>query len=191
MIIFNSQFNKTFEHNSRALFLYLLDNHDEFSLKFVINDTQKRNELTRKYGNYFITNYRIKDIVEIVSSKVWLCSSLETPIIGIGLSFRRTVIHLGHGAPVKSIGLNETYISPIKSIYYRIIRSNFSYFMSSSEVFDAAWANCLKLPFSRIIRCPQARCDQVIFPDITLLDNIVDRNNYNILYAPHGALFRN
>ncbi|WP_439437663.1 CDP-glycerol glycerophosphotransferase family protein [Salinivibrio costicola] len=183
-IIFNSQFNTTFEHNSRALFLYFLASKSNGIAKFVINDSEKRRALREKYGDHFITNDRFKDIIMIMRSGLWVCSSLETPLSGFGLSFRRTVIHLGHGAPIKSVGLGEKYVSLVKSIYYRLIRTNFSYLMSSSAAFDSAWAKCLHLPSSHIVRCPQARCDQVVSPDRHLVSLILDKSSYNVLYAP-------
>lgn len=183
-IIFNSQFNNTFEHNSRALFIYALENEKELLVKYVINDDEERTKLTEQYGDYFITNHKVKDVMKILSSDLWICSSLETPISGVGLNIRRTVVHLGHGAPLKAIGLGEKYLNPIKLIYYRLIRTNFSYFMSSSQVFDAAWKSCIGLSDFQVVRCSQARCDQISSPDISHWETFLDKQAYNVLYAP-------
>lgn len=183
-IIFNSQFNNTFEHNSKALFIYALNNDEKIKVKYVVNNKEKRVLLTKKYGNHFITNYKIRDILKILSSYTWVCSSLETPISGIGLNIRRRVFHLGHGAPLKSIGLGETKLNPIKVVYYHLIRTNFSFFMSSSHVFDLAWQNCLGVGQDRVKRCPQARCDQISSPDSISCDKLLRKDAYNVLYAP-------
>lgn len=89
-----------------VVFLFL-ENVDNYEIRFVVNDHHQREELTRCYGQYFITNTKFSDIFYILSSSIWFTSSLETPIGGFFHSFRRKVFHLGHGIPIKSIGLSE------------------------------------------------------------------------------------
>lgn len=183
-IIFNSQFNDTFEQNSRSLFLYIMENHPDIPIFFVINDNEKRKALNEKYGEFFITNYRVTDILKIIRASIWVCSSLETPISGVLLRSRRTVVHLGHGAPIKAIGLGERYLNLTKSVYYRIIKTNFSYFMSTSRVFDEAWRACLDLKKEQVIRGPQARNAEVLNSCPSLVSEHLNDRNVNILYAP-------
>lgn len=181
-IVFSSEFNSQFNHNSKYIFLHMISSplYSNYELRFVINCNVKRLELTKRYGDYFITNNSISDILYILSAKTWITSSLETPISGCFLSFRRSVFHLGHGAPIKCIGLGEKYYNLLKSIYYRVIRSNFSYFASTSPIFDDAWKSCLNLTDEQIIRLPQARNDVVCKKSTLTLNDTYK----NILYAP-------
>ncbi|MEZ9855708.1 CDP-glycerol glycerophosphotransferase family protein [Vibrio breoganii] len=187
VIIVSSQFNETFEHNSKYFFLYLLDNqhrHD-YKIYYVVNDDNKRSELVSSYGDYFITNTRIEDIVKIICAKNWVISSFETPILGFFLSFKRNVIHLSHGSPLKSIGLNVKNLGIVRKIYYGIVKHNITYFCSSGAVFDNAWITCLSSSPKYIIKTPMIRNDERLIhrhrKDFILRSN---KNDKAILYAP-------
>lgn len=187
--VFNSEFNKKFNHNSKFLFEYFISNYPKLKIKFVINDKSLRNELCAMYGDHFITSTKIADIIFIITSRTWITSSLETPIGGLFLNFNRNVIHLGHGAPIKRIGLNENYKSKIKYIYYKIVRTNFSYFLSTSEVFDENWSRCLGISKDKVFRAPQSR-------NISLISgirpkSIINNSSKNVLYAPTWRPFSN
>lgn len=156
-IIFNSEFNLEFNQNSKYLFIYFITHIPDGDFKFVVNDSYLRYKLTKEYGNYFISSSSIRNICYILKAKTWITSSLETPVGGIFLNFGRTVIHLGHGAPIKKIGLNENYNNWMKELYYRVIRTNFSYFFSTSLIFDNAWAKCLCVDRKKVLRAAQSR----------------------------------
>lgn len=156
-----SEFNKEFNHNSKYLFLYLIDQHPDFDVKFVINDSFRRKNLTSKYGDFFVTTFSLEGLWFILTSYTWITSSLETPISGFFLAFRRKVIHLGHGAPLKNIGLGEGSKRFVKKVYYRIVKTNFSHFLSTSECFDETWRRCLGMKNTSIVRSPQARNEMI------------------------------
>lgn len=187
-IVFCSEFNCFFNYCSKHLFLYFLSNYSErYEVKFVINDEKRRRELTSIYGDYFITNYRISDVLYIIGANTWITSSLETPIGGIFLSFRRKVFHLGHGAPIKAIGLAEKKRNLKKVIYYAIVKTNFSYFFSTSQVFDKAWQDFLGVNSKKIIRGGQPRNDMLFSSEVPK----ILKSDSSILYAPTWRPYRN
>ncbi|OEE83865.1 hypothetical protein A1OQ_03715 [Enterovibrio norvegicus FF-162] len=185
VIVFNSQFNNTFEHNSKALFLHYRNfSSSKMKVYYVVNEPSLRAELSALFGDTIITNSKLRDVFIILSAKTWVCSSLETPIGGFFHSLRRNVIHLGHGSPVKSIGLNDESTDFKKRVFYALNRTNFSYIFSSSQIFDDGWMKCLNIPSEIIIRGAQARNDT----HVKSLDNRVGFefgvNSRSILYAP-------
>ncbi|CAK1931006.1 CDP-glycerol glycerophosphotransferase family protein [Vibrio crassostreae] len=182
-IIFNSEFNLEFNHNSKTLFQYFLKHYGKYEIKFVINDSSKRNNLNRVYGDYFISSSSICEIIYILRAKTWVTSSLETPIGGFFLNFRRNVFHLGHGAPLKNIGLSEGYSNWKKKIYYRILKTNFSYFLSTSSLFLDNWANCIGMPLERVLIGGQSRNDLITCPKVDS-GAIFKSSKRKILYAP-------
>ncbi|NOH36335.1 CDP-glycerol glycerophosphotransferase family protein, partial [Vibrio chagasii] len=180
-LIFNSQFNTTFEHNSKSLFLHMIeDKNNNLEIYYVINDDTLRRELNRKYGDYFISTSSILGLFKVLLAHTWITSSLETPVGGFGLAIKRNVIHLGHGSPIKKVGLGVNSNSILRRMYYHLLKSNFSYFLSTSKEFDDAWAGCLGLHHHRVVRAPQARNDNIVKSQATSFNN----NYYSILYAP-------
>ncbi|OEE04249.1 CDP-glycerol glycerophosphotransferase family protein [Vibrio cyclitrophicus] len=180
-VIFNSQFNTTFEHNSKALFLHMIeDKNNDFEIYYVMNDDSFRRELNEKYGDYFISTSSILGVLKVLFAHTWITSSLETPVGGIGLSIKRNVIHLGHGSPIKKVGLGVNSNSSLRRLYYRLLKGNFSYFFSASKEFDEAWADCLGFNLNRVIRAPQARNDKIVESQTTPFS----KGYYSILYAP-------
>ncbi|WP_333913724.1 CDP-glycerol glycerophosphotransferase family protein [Vibrio coralliirubri] len=189
-IIFNSEFNLEFNHSSKTLFLYFLKNHVDYEIKFVINDPVKREKLNSIHGDYFISSKSFFEIIYILRARTWITSSLETPIGGFFLNIRRNVFHLGHGAPLKNIGLSEGYNNWKKRIYYKILKTNFSYFLSTSHVFVKSWANCIGLPADKILISGQARNDLIMNSKVDL-DNILNSSKRKVLYAPTWRPFSN
>ncbi|WP_186171465.1 CDP-glycerol glycerophosphotransferase family protein [Vibrio chagasii] len=184
-IIISSEFNSKFNHNSKHIFLYFTGDcfKNDFEIKFVVNDKSLREELIKSYGDYFISSFNIRDVLFILTAKNWITSSLETPIGGIFLAFRRNVIHLGHGAPIKKIGLNENYNNWKKRIYYGLIKFNFSHFFSTSPEFSENWARCLGINQDKVVISPQARNSVLELP-LQYNDSLKIRGKYNVLYAP-------
>jgi len=185
-IIFNSEFNTEFNHNSKYLFLYFLKYHNEFEMRFVINDPLLQNKLNKEIGPYFIDTYSLKNIFYILKAKIWVTSSLETPISGIWQSYHRYVFHLGHGAPLKRIGRAEKYVNWKKALYYRFIKLNFSYFFSTSEAFSETWRACLNLKKEQIVVAGQARNETVNTKQNfdSNIAGLLPLQRKHILYAP-------
>ena len=182
--IFSSEFNTEFNHNSKSLFLYFLKKRQDIQCRFVINDEGKRNALINEYGDFFISSHSIYGIFYILKAKVWITSSLETPIGGVFLNRNRIVIHLGHGAPLKNVGLSESKTSIIKYLYYKIIKTNFSYFFSTSEHFNKNWKECLGVDWNNVVIAGQARNDLITTNDLVDFNHLLDARKTNILYAP-------
>lgn len=197
-IILNSNHNNSFNHNSKYLFSYLYQNSiikSEYDIYYVLNDEQKRNELNDIFpGKHFISNKGFGNKVLILKASFWFCSTLETPIGGIFLSFRRKVIHLGHGMPYKNVGFLERDCSLIKRIYYTFNNSNFSKFLSVSDFFDPVIEGAFNIESHKVLRLPQPRADAVLrLPYINntltikekeVLGGIESNASLNILYAP-------
>ncbi|SUB59439.1 CDP-glycerol:poly(glycerophosphate) glycerophosphotransferase [Phocoenobacter uteri] len=174
-----------FSHNSKYLFLYFIKYKKEFETSFVIDDDSLRNKLIAQYGNYFISSKGLKNKLYILSAKTWITSSFETPIGGCFHKFRRNVFHLGHGSPLKNIGLLEENIFLFKKVYYSIIKYNFSYFFSVSDVFHKTWQNSLHLKNNQILLSGQSRNDvRLHFNQLELEKKYLESGYKHILYAP-------
>lgn len=76
-IVFNSTSNEAFNFNSKYLFGYFVENEPEFDVYFVINNEIKRQELMKKYGDYFINTNTFSGMLIACRSKVWISSVLD------------------------------------------------------------------------------------------------------------------
>jgi len=190
-IIISSEFNLTYKQNSKFLFEYLINKHPDKEIKFVINEPILREKLTARVGDYFIESESLAGMLYVLRAKTWIVSSLETPVGGLFLSVGRYVYHLGHGAPIKSIGLLEKYSNQKKKIYLKLIRFNFSYLFSTSELFRATWSGFIDIRPDKIKIMGQARNDALHSPDITLVNKVINKSlqSKNILYAPTWRAF--
>ena len=107
LIVFCAMHCKTFDSNSKFLFLHFLQNEPDFNVQFVINDDEKRQALINEYGPHFIDTRTKEGKRLAIKAATWVVSWLDLPIGGLFLNFRRFVLHLGHGTPLKGIGLAE------------------------------------------------------------------------------------
>jgi CDP-glycerol glycerophosphotransferase len=152
---------------------------------FIINNEALRNRLNETIGNYFIETRSFLGKIFVLKASIWFISSLDLPVGGFFLAYRRNVIHLGHGTPLKNIGLLENNISLIKKKYYAILRTNISYTVASSNCFCPVISKFLGLPPKKILIAGQSRNDQLFSKaKINLKDIAGNENKYNILYAP-------
>lgn len=184
-IIFNSEFNTEFNHNSKYLFLCFLKHHPEYEVRFVINDIEQKDKLNQEIGPYFIDTYSFKNRLFILKAKVWVTSSLETPLGGFWQKYNRFVFHLGHGAPLKRIGRAEKYLNWKKVLYYRLIKLNFNYFFSTSDAFSETWRACLNLKKEQVVIAGQAR-NEALIGEAANSNTVLrlDESRKHILYAP-------
>ncbi|HEI9860743.1 TPA: CDP-glycerol glycerophosphotransferase family protein, partial [Proteus mirabilis] len=98
-IIFTSYKNMKYNFCSRIFFEFLLQQENEYDIKFVINDNELRDYLNKNIGNYFITSYKFKDVVECLSSRIWISSC--KPIYSSPLSLVGHInINVWHGIPL-------------------------------------------------------------------------------------------
>lgn len=184
-IVFNSLVNQKFNYNSKYLFLWFIKNNKDYNSYYVVNDEVLRNNLNATIGNYFIETKSFSGKIFALKASIWFLSGLELPVSGFFLSYKRCVIHLGHGTPLKNIGLLEKNISFLKRMYYKIEKSNISYAVASSNTFSPIISQFLGLPSERIIIAGQSRNDQLfVNSDLNLKDIIGVENMKNVLYAP-------
>ncbi len=187
-IVFCSSYTTKFQFNSRYLFLYFLDNYKDWKVEFVINDEESRKSLIEEYGPHFIETNTLKGKFHALKAGIWVPSSLETPVSGLFLSFRRLVYHVGHGVPFKHFGNNENEMSLVKKIYIQLIKTNFSYLLSNNEDFIPVMAGYIDIPESKIVVNGLPRNDLMHIDKSIDLIRAVDPElpecEKTILYAP-------
>ena len=182
LIVFCAMHCETFDSNSKFLFLHFLKNEPDYNVQFVINDDTKRKELINQYGNHFIDT-RTKEGKKIaIKAATWVVSWLDLPLGGLFLNFRRFVLHLGHGTPLKGIGLAEKDGSFVKKIYYKLNGTNITCSLASSEFISHIIARCMGFPLRRILINGQPRTDALFYTPLSIKE--IDKNQFNILYAP-------
>lgn len=179
-IIFTSFHNMKFDSNSKYIFLYFIKNCPEYDCKFVINNPELLKKLTLEIGDFFIDTNTKDGKKYAIKAATWFVSALEMPVSGFFMRFRRTVIHLGHGVPLKCVGLMENDISIIKKIYYAIIRTNISFSLATSESLVPIIKKFTGLSKKRIMIAGEPRNDQIYAKKI----NIDDLIGTKVLYAP-------
>jgi len=185
-IIFSSTNNKHFIFNSKSLFMDQKSNFEAvgFEVFFVINDPIKRAQLNKQFPNSFISNKGIKNKIFILQSAVWVISTLDLPVAGLFLARKRFVYHLGHGTPIKNIGLMEARCSLIKRFYYKIHATNISLFLSPSLFFKQYIADAFGVSVEKTIVAPQPRID-ALFSTTNNLDKLRGNEHTKlILYCP-------
>jgi len=182
LIVFCAMHCDTFISNSKHLFLYFLKNEPDYTVKFVINDNEKRAALISQYGDHFIDT-RTKEGKKIaIHAATWVVSWLDLPLGGLFLRFRRYVIHLGHGILLKGLGFTEKDGRFIKKLYYFLNRSNITCSLATSEFMSHLVAKSMGTSVKRTVICGQPYTDALFTEPVNL--NIIDKNQFNILYAP-------
>jgi CDP-glycerol glycerophosphotransferase len=184
-IIFNSFQNKKYNSNSKYLFLWFTENIKNYNSYFVINDKNLREELNNSVGNYFVETETLKGKIFALKAKIWILSALEMPVGCLFAKYKRCVIHLGHGTPLKRIGLLENKISLIKRVYYILLKTNISYVLSPSVYFQPILAKFLNLSLKNVLIAGQARNDQLFIKSNLVISKLTKKPGMkNILYAP-------
>lgn len=191
-IIITSTRNISFNFNSKYLFEYLI-NSDEwkrYEIYYVINDDKKRKELNKMYGkNYFIESKSFAGALFCLDAVFWISSTFELPVNSFIRDPRRSVLHLGHGVPLKKIGLNEENISFIKKINRKIRTRQFTDVISYSDSLKENMVKTFANDKANYLFLGQPRNDN-LNPDNkhvrTNLSKIcgADSNAQFILYAP-------
>lgn len=136
-VIFNSTGNINYNFNSKFLFEYLLQiDEPEVECFFVVNDDGLRTKLLDSGLKNIISSKRLKYKFLIFNAKVWVCSTIESPVECIFKRRDRIVYHLGHGVPLKNIGLAENKISVIKKINRYLKLRIFTHVTCYSDYFE-------------------------------------------------------
>lgn len=184
-VIFNSTHNRSYNFNSKYLFEYFLK-QPGWECKFVVDDDIKREKLISEVGPYFITSRGLRNKIYCLLAGVWVTSSMETPVGGIFLSVRRLVYHLGHGVPIKSIGLAEKSITWYKRLYYRLVRTNFTCFLATSEFMIEPIRRFVGVSANKVVVHSQPRLE----PLIPFVSSQTPKRPFKILYAPTWRHYR-
>ncbi|PKF61728.1 hypothetical protein CW745_10440 [Psychromonas sp. psych-6C06] len=192
-IVFSSTNNEHFIFNSKSLFIDQKAEFESagFQVFFVMNDPVKRKLLNKQFPNAFISNKGIKNKLFILKSAVWVISTLDLPVSGLFLSRNRFVYQLGHGTPIKNIGLMEAKCSLVKKLYYKANATNISLFLSPSKFFQSYIADAFGVNINKVVVAPQPRNDALLAggqPLMTLRDDV---NSKLILYCPTWRPFSN
>lgn len=192
-IIFSSTNNKHFIFNSKNFFVEQKLNFESqgFKVFFVINDPIKRAQLNKQFPDSIISNKGIKNKLFILESAVWIISTLDLPVSGVFLARKRFVYHLGHGVPIKNIGLMEEKCTLIKYLYYKINTTNISLFLSPSSFFKSYMANAFGVNEDKIIVAPQPRMDTLFSSSSNLNSHRDNESTKLILYCPTWRPFAN
>ena len=173
---------KTFDSNSKFLFLHFLQNEPDYNVQFVINDDEKRAALIEQYGNHFIDTRTKEGKKLAIKAATWVVSWLDLPIGGLFLNFRRFVLHLGHGTPLKGLGCTEKDGKLIKKLYYKLNNTNITYSLASSEFVATIIARCMGFTTKRVLVTGQPRTDALFEKPVEVPE--LNKDSFNILYAP-------
>jgi CDP-glycerol glycerophosphotransferase len=185
-IIFTSFLNSRFNSNSKYLFLWFVKNVKDYDSYFVINDNKLRNNLNNEIGNYFIETNSVSGKLFALQASIWIISSAALPVGGYFMKIRRSIIHLGHGTPLKKLAFLQETVS-IHKIYYMLNKTNISYSIASSEYFQPIIAKTFGLSQDKILISGQPRNDQLFIKsdfDINSFNKNKEKPSKNILYAP-------
>jgi len=189
-IIFNSTTNTFYDFNTKYLFEYFMEKYPDYEVRFVINDTEKRNKLNEQFGmehQYFIETETFKGMWYALRAKSWITSAFETPVGGFFLNINRFVFLLGHGTHFKAIVLNENNLSLIKKVYYNLIIFNFSKFLVTSKELIEVYKKAYKCSKKKLAVLGEPRHDSMFNPNLSLIEKNFGKkvlSERNVLYAP-------
>ena len=197
-IVFNSSRNRHYNFNSKYLFEYFLENLKDYEVYFVINDKALNKKLTHEIGDYFINTNTIRGIVKASRAKVWVSSVINTPYhqLPVIKNKNRIVFHLGHGVPLKKIGLAEEGLSFVQVINRRLLTSAFTHILSYSEEFMPILQKSFKNSKAHYVSLGQPRNDSLSadknlsFKIISNYFNNIDSKAKLVLYAPTWRAYK-
>jgi len=181
--------SEIFMFNTKVFFKYLLENSD-LNVKYIINDDNLREKLIKQYGNHFITQKTIKDIIYITKAGSWITDGgfpLKTPF---GHK-NRVLINLWHGMPIKYIGIKGYKgLSKIRIwLQLKMYSKHYNAFCVTSKLFSPIIKESFLIPEDKIKILGQPRNDLLFIEnDKELILNSLYANlpEYKkiMLYAP-------
>ncbi|WP_170107508.1 CDP-glycerol glycerophosphotransferase family protein [Photobacterium indicum] len=186
-IIFNSTVNTDFTFNSKYLFINHKDNLETqgYEIKFVINDIAKREALSKKYGDYFISSKGFSNKCYILNAAGWIMSTMDPPIGGIFLNHNRFVLQLGHGTPIKNIGLMDGSASWLKRAYYKLMTTNVTYYLSPSDFFAEYIGKAFGISHEQVMVMSQPRLESMSYSQSDFINQFrTDGETKLVLYSP-------
>ncbi|ENL8515906.1 CDP-glycerol glycerophosphotransferase family protein [Providencia rettgeri] len=138
-IIITSTGNVSYNFNSSPLFEFLKEKKIlNWEVAYVINNPKKNKKLNKNLPEHtkFINTNNFIDFLYAARSKIWVSSSLNTPLTSFIYDKRRIVLHLGHGVPLKKIGLAEKNITCLKWLNRVILTKAFTDIICYSDFFE-------------------------------------------------------
>lgn len=192
LIIFTSTNNSNYNFNSKYLFEACLKDLSEYNLLFVINDDILRKRLSKEVGNYFISTDTVSGIFKASRAKLWISSALETPYLVLPFikNKNRFVYHVGHGVPLKKIGLAEENITILKYINRYFRTRMFTHVLSYSDYWQPVMREAFKSRKIQYINLGQPRNDSLsiskdkVFNELRVVYPEIKHSSSLILYAP-------
>lgn len=191
-IIITSTRNISYNFNSKYFYEFLTRSPEryDFDVYYVINNKKKRQELNQKYKtNRFIESASLSGALFCLNAKYWVSSTFELPVNSLHCNKNRVVMHLGHGVPLKKIGLNEENIPFLKRIN-RIIRTRqFTDIVCYSEKLKNDMVKTFANPKANYVALGQPRNDSLLSDNQLIRDKLreitkADVSAKFILYAP-------
>lgn len=190
-IIFMGYACKKYNFNTKYLFEYIIKNNPEFECYFIIDDKDLRNKLNCSIGNFFISRSSLADLKLIFQAGTWITPGglpIRIPYVG----YKRVVMNLWHGIPIKGIGIYNHENNWIQNVLIKFIYSKFDSYSSTSELFQQIMSKSFNVDYEKSPILGQAWNDQLYKTHDKLeIINKLFRNqidvNYDtklILYAP-------
>lgn len=150
-----------FNFNSPYLFEYYRTNHPEYNVYFILNDKDDYAKYKKIYGDSIINSIDPKYIKLIFKAGTWITSG--------GLPFRvpfvntnRVVVNLGHGMPLKGLGLDNRENTFIQNLGIKIIYSKFDLISATSSLFQTILARSYASTFKQVQVLGNCWSDEVI-----------------------------
>lgn len=194
MIIITSTNNVSFNFNSKYFFDYLIEKHsNECDFYYIINDEKKRKDLNKLYPHdpeRFIETKSIKGMLFALKANIWISSTFELPVLSLLINRKRVVFHLGHGIPLKKIGLCEEKITKIQYLNRYIRTRQFNYVVCYSDSFKKNMEDIFRNKSITFLSFGQPRNDFLCDRDLIAREAIgsvcgnINVNSKLCLYAP-------
>ncbi|MHA2769948.1 CDP-glycerol glycerophosphotransferase family protein [Vibrio harveyi] len=186
-IVFNSSFNTNFNFNSKFLFEYLIKDKKfkHCQIYFVMNDESKRNELNEIFHGRFISTKELRGKLIALKASLWITSTIETPLFGFAKNKKRFVYHLGHGIPLKNIGLAENNLSLLRWINRKARLRLFTHVTCYSDFFEVFFLKVFGDESISLVKLGQPRNDSLLnSEELGLFLSEFNIKRKNILYSP-------
>ncbi|SUC37301.1 CDP-glycerol:poly(glycerophosphate) glycerophosphotransferase [Providencia rustigianii] len=191
-IILTSTGNIAYNFNSAPLFEFLIEKKiNNWEVVYVINSNEIASKIKSKlpHNAKIINTTNIKDLIYASRSKIWISSSLNVPVFSFLYDNRRIVLHLGHGIPLKKIGLAESNITKFQRLNRLILTRAFTDVISYSNELTPILTQTFGTADINFHHFGQPRNDYLKSNDSDILNFLENHKNITsehtlLLYAP-------
>jgi len=196
--VFGAWHGYSYSDNSKAIFEYVNQNHNEIISVWLTRDPFISNQLLKKGYRCYMTN-SITGVVFSLFAKNVIISCGKSDVNRFFINGAK-IFHLWHGAPMKQIGLDEKIDSVIRKnknreidnyFYWRILPKyiftlfdeyHVNFLVSTSKEFSKNLQTAFELSPKRILLTGYPR------NDVLLMDNQInkykEKTDYLIMYMP-------